>query len=188
MTLRLLPVALLLASLPVSLHAQQKLTLDPAHSEVHFTLGGNLHATHGTFTLQSGEIAFDPANGSASGAIAVDALSGQSGDSARDHRMTDEILHAPDFKAVTFAPTRFTGTFNPTGDSVLNVHGTFTLLGKPHEIDVPMKITAGGGQLHATGSFTVPYVQWGLKDPSNFVFRVEKLVQIDLALTGALHH
>lgn len=188
MSNRLLPIALLFAALSASLQAQQKLTLDPAHSEVHFTLDGNLHATHGTFNLQSGEIDFDPATGKASGVIAVDALSGQSGDSARDRRMTDEILHAPDFKAVSFTPTHFTGTFNPTGDSTLNIHGTFTLLNKPHEIDVPMKITVSGGQLHATGSFIVPYVQWGLKDPSTFVFRVAKQVQIDLVLSGALHH
>lgn len=106
----------------------------------------------------------------------------------RDHRMTDDELKAPDFKTITFAPTHFTGTFNPTGDSALQVHGTFTLLGTPHEIDVPMQVQVNGDQFHAVGSFPVPYVQWGLKNPSTFMIKVNKEVQIDLSLMGTLHH
>ncbi len=174
------------ASTP-ALHAQEKLSLDPAHSEVHFTLGDVLHVVHGTFNIQQGDIDFDPATGKTTGAIVVDALSGQSGNSARDHRMTNDELKAPAFKTIAFAPTHFTGTFNPTGDSTLIVYGLFTLLGTSHEIDVPMKVQVSGGQLHTTGSFAIPYVKWGLKDPSTFVLRVNKEVQIDLSLSGTLH-
>ena len=179
--------ALLLLAAPFALQAQQKLTLDPTHSEVHFTLSDTLHTVHGAFHIQQGEIAFDPATGKASGSIVVDALSGQSGNSTRDHRMTDDELKASTFKTIIFAPTTFTGTFNPAGDSTLQVLGTFTLLGTPHEIEVPMKIHATADQLQATGTFAVPYIQWGLKDPSTFVIHVNKEVQIDLALTGTLH-
>jgi polyisoprenoid-binding protein YceI len=183
---RLLRTTLLILATPL-LYAQQKLTLDPAHSEIHFTVDTTLHTVHGAFTLQPAEIAFDPATGTASGTIEANALSGQSGDSARDRRMSDEILKAPIYKTIAFAPASFTGAFNPAGDSTLQVHGTFTLLGKPHEITVPMKLTAAGATLHATGTFSIPYIQWGLKDPSTFVFRVKKEVQIDLVLTGTLH-
>ncbi|MEI9979630.1 MAG: YceI family protein [Edaphobacter sp.] len=171
-----------------TLQAQQKLTLDPASSEVHFTLSDTLHTVHGTFHIQQGEIAFDPATGKSTGSIVVDALSGQSGNATRDHRMTDDELKASTYKTITFAPTSFTGTFNPAGDSTLQVHGTFTLLGTPHEIAVPMKLHATADQLQATGTFAVPYIQWGLKDPGTFMIHVNKDVQIDLALTGTLHH
>jgi polyisoprenoid-binding protein YceI len=177
---------LLIAATP-SLQAQQILTLDSAHSEVHFTLSDTIHTVHGTFHIQQGEIAFDLATGKSSGSIIVDALSGQSGNSTRDHRMTDDELKASTYKTISFAPTSFAGTFNPTGDSNLLVHGTFTLLGTAHPIDVPMKIHASGNQLHATGTFTIPYVQWGLKDPSTFMIHVNKDVQIELTLTGTLH-
>ena len=102
--------------------------------------------------------------------------------------MTNDELKAPDYKTVAFAPTRFSGTFNPTGDSTLQVHGLFTLTGTPHEIDVPMQVQVNGEQIHAVGSFVIPYVQWGLKDPSTFMIHVNKEVHVDLDLSGTLRH
>lgn len=187
MTARL-ALALLCASFfAATLHAQETISLDPAHSEVHFTLGDVLHTVRGTFTVQKGEIQFDPATGKASGTIVVDAASGQSGNSTRDRRMTKDQLKTSQYATVTFAPDHFTGAFSSAGDSALTVHGIFTLLGVAHPIDVPMKIHTAGDQLQATGSFTVPYVKWGLKDPSTLMLRVSKEVQIDLSLKGALH-
>ena len=171
-----------------TLRAQETISLNPAQSEIHFALGDVLHVVHGTFTIQNGEIQFFPATGKASGGIVVDAASGQSGNSTRDHRMTNDELKASEYKTVTFAPTQVTGAFNPSGDSTLTVHGLFTLLGTAHAIDVPMKVHISGDQLHATGSFAVPYVQWGLKDPSTLMLRVNKEVQIDLSLNGTLRH
>jgi hypothetical protein len=188
----LLRNAVLLIAAPAILHAQDKtqnkLSLDTNRSEVHFTLTDTLHVVHGTFRIQQGDITFDPATGKATGSIVVDALSGQSGNSTRDHRMAKDELKAPEFKTVAFAPTRFTGTFNPTGDSTLQVHGLFTLIGTPHEIDVPMQVQVDGEQIHAVGSFVVPYVQWGLKDPSTFMIKVNKEVHVDLDLSGTLRH
>jgi hypothetical protein len=62
----------------------------------------------------------------------------------------------------------------------------FTLLGAAHEIDVPMQVQVNGKQVHAVGTFAVPYVKWGLKDPSTMMLRVNKEVQIELSLMGAL--
>jgi len=189
---KLLRNALLLIAVPGILQAQDKtqnkLSLDTTRSEVHFTLTDSLHTVKGTFRLQQGDVIFDPATGQASGSIVVDALSGKSGNSVRDHRMAKDELKTPDYKTVAFAPTRFIGTFNPTGDSALQVHGLFTLLGTPHEIDVPMQVQVSGNQIHAVGSFVVPYIQWGLKDPSTFMIKVEKEVHVDLDLTGTLRH
>ena len=108
----LLAVALLASSM---LRAQQNLVIDPARSEVHFTLGDVLHTVHGTFHIQQGEVAFNRATGEASGSIVVDALSGQSGNSMRDGRMARDQLKAQSYKEVTFAPTHFTGEFKSSG-------------------------------------------------------------------------
>jgi phage host-nuclease inhibitor protein Gam len=49
-----------------------------------------------------------------------------------------------------------------------------------------MQIHIEGSTLAAKAHFTVPYVQWGLKDPSIFILKVAKVVDIDLTLEGSL--
>lgn len=63
------------------------LELNPAQTQVSFTLGNVLHTVHGTFKLKQGTVKFDPATGHASGLVVVDATSGDSGSHARDHKM-----------------------------------------------------------------------------------------------------
>jgi phage host-nuclease inhibitor protein Gam len=49
-----------------------------------------------------------------------------------------------------------------------------------------MQIHIEGNGLTAKTHFTVPYVKWGLKDPSIFILKVAKEVEIDLTLAGSL--
>jgi hypothetical protein len=51
---------------------------------------------------------------------------------------------------------------------------------------VPMQIHIDGASLTAKTHFSIPYVKWGLKDPSIFILKVAKEVDIDLALVGSL--
>jgi polyisoprenoid-binding protein YceI len=116
----------------------------------------------------------------------VAAASGRSGSEARDKRMTKDILFASHYAEVSFVPQSYEGALSLTGDSTIQVTGVFTLRGTPHELTVPMKVHIAGAQWTAKGRFAVPYVKWGLKDPSTFVLRVSKEVEIDLTLTGTL--
>lgn len=166
--------------------AQETYKFDPAQSQVHFTLVDVLHVVHGTFRLEPGSVVFNPSAGTMSGSIVVDALSGDSGNKVRDHRMTEEELKAPSFSTVTFAPKQFKGAIAPEGDSKIEVTGLFTILGSSHEITVPMQVHVDGNRCKAVGAFAVPYVSWGLKDPSVFGIRVQKQVSIDLVLMGDL--
>ncbi len=165
---------------------QQRLNVAPAESSVHFELGDVLHAVHGTFKVEQGTVRFSREEGPMSGTVTVDPASGDSGNGSRDKKMTNDELKAPTYTTVTFAPKHHTGVIHPTGDSAIVVEGTFTLLGAAHEISVPMQVHIEGTGCKATGSFTVPYVQWGLKDPSTFILRVGKDVKINLDLSGSL--
>jgi hypothetical protein len=70
------------------LRAQEMtLELDPANTRIEFTLAATLHAVHGTFAHRVGTIHFNPSSGAASGLVVVDATSGDSGNTGRDHKM-----------------------------------------------------------------------------------------------------
>lgn len=165
---------------------QQTLTINPSASSVAFGLTGTGHEVHGSFHVSSGTITFDRTSGKASGSIVVSAGSGDSGDKGRDKKMHNDVLDVEHYADVTFQPRSFQGTLAASGDSTIQVTGVFTLHGAAHDITVPMQIHIDGDNVTAKGSFIVPYVQWGLKDPSIFILKVAKEVHIDLNLAGTV--
>jgi polyisoprenoid-binding protein YceI len=171
---------------PAALAQHETFQVIPASSEVKFTLGDVLHTVHGTFHVQSGSIDFDRTTPMMAGSILVEAGSGNSGNETRDRKMSKEVLDASHFADATFAPHSYQGTIAPNGDSTIQVAGTFTLHGTPHEMTVPVAVHVEGGNCTIQSHFNVPYVKWGLKDPSTFVLRVAKEVEIDLNLVGRL--
>jgi polyisoprenoid-binding protein YceI len=159
-------------------------TVNPDSSQVSFSLSGTGHHVQGTFHVQSGSIDFDTKAQTISGSVVVAAGSGNSGDKGRDKKMNSDVLEVEKFTEVSFAPKSYQGTIAASGDSTIQVSGTFTLHGAAHDIVVPMQLHFDGANLTAKGKLTVPYVQWGLKDPSVFILKVAKDVEIDLALSG----
>jgi polyisoprenoid-binding protein YceI len=171
-------VIMMLGRVPLS--AEQKtFELDPAQTTVSFTLGDVLHTVHGTFKLKRGKITFDDATGQASGELVVDATSGDSGSKARDGKMHKEILESQKFPEVIFTPQKFKGTLTPSGRSHLDVDGQFTIHGEAHPMTLAIEADFGNGA-QADTSFDVPYVKWGMKNPSTFILRVNDKVQISI--------
>jgi polyisoprenoid-binding protein YceI len=185
-TARALILIFSLSVASLSLAQQQTFTANPSACDVAFALTGTGHEVHGTFHVQSGTIQFDRSAPKISGSIVVSAASGDSGDKGRDKKMHSDVLDVEHFADVTFTPQSYQGTIAPSGDSTIQVAGTFTLHGTPHDITVPMQVHIEGSTLTAKGKFVVPYVKWGLKDPSWMVLKVAKEAQIDLTLSGAL--
>jgi polyisoprenoid-binding protein YceI len=171
---------------PFALAQHQIFTVNPDASKVAFALGGNTHHVDGTFHVQSGSIGFDRGAQTISGSVVVAAGSGNSGDQGRDKNMNTNVLDVAHFAEISFVPKSYQGTVAAAGDSSIQVTGVFTLHGTPHDLTVPMQIHIDGTALTAKTHFQVPYVQWGLKDPSIFVLKVAKAVDIDLTLVGSL--
>jgi polyisoprenoid-binding protein YceI len=171
---------------PIAFAQHQNFTVNPDAGKVAFSLGGSGHHVDGSFHVQSGSIDFDRSAQAISGLVVVAAGSGNSGDQGRDKKMNSDVLDVAHFAEIAFAPKSFQGTIAASGDSTIQVSGVFTLHGTAHELTVPMQIHIEGSTLTAKAHFTVPYVQWGLKDPSIFVLKVAKVVDIDLTLEGRL--
>jgi polyisoprenoid-binding protein YceI len=164
--------ALVLAAQPATYQ------LDPAQTKVTFTLGDALHTVHGTFKLKSGNLQFDPARGVLAGQVVVDAASGNSGSAARDNRMNNKILESARYPEIAFRPDRIQGKVAAEGASDVRVHGLFSIHGAEHELTVPAHVQFSGSELAADLKFTVPYVQWGMKNPSVLFLRVGDQVEI----------
>ena len=170
---RLLPLVICCTSAPA-----QVMEFDPAQTAVEFTLPSVLHTVHGTFQLKRGSMQIDAATGAVSGEIVVDATSGASGNSARDRRMHDSILESRRFPEIAFRPTRLEGAVPQQGKATLQMRGVFRIHGADHEIAFPVDVEAASGRYSATLHFSIPYVEWGMKNPSTFVLRVSDKVDI----------
>ncbi len=164
----------------------QEATLNfaPAQTTVNFTLGAVLHSVHGSFKLKAGQVRFAPDSKAISGEIVVDATSGNSDNSGRDRKMHKEILESYLYSEVAFRPDRVEGKVLAPGTSLVQVHGIFGIHGAEHEITVPAQVELAPDHWSLSVHFAVPYVQWGMKDPSTFILRVEKTVDIDLRAQG----
>jgi polyisoprenoid-binding protein YceI len=158
----------------------------PAKTTVNFTLGDVLHTVHGSFNLKRGVVHFDPTTNKISGEILVDATSGHSGSEARDRKMHREILESARYPDIVFRPDRVDGQVATVGASAVQVHGVFAIHGAEHEITIPVRVEMGPGWWTASLDFAVPYVQWGMKNPSTFILRVDQSVDIKIQASGQL--
>lgn len=174
------------AVVPVAFAQEATLRLDPEKTTVRFTLEATLHTVHGSFRVKSGAIRFNPATGAASGSVVVDAASGETGNQKRDRNMHRDVLVSERYPEITFTPTRVTGAVQPQGESRVQVEGVLRLQGNDHPITLPFKVQASESELRATTQFTVPYVAWGLKNPSTFLLHVADKVELSIATSGQL--
>jgi polyisoprenoid-binding protein YceI len=182
----LLVVAAALAAQPVATATHElSLQLDPARSGADIVLSGNLHTVKGTFFLKRGDILFDPATGKASGEIAFDATSGKTGNGSRDNKMHKDVIESGRYPEIVFRPNRAEGTVATAGASLLQVHGVFTMHGAEHEVTFPVEVTFAGGTWTAKASFQIPYVQWGMKNPSVLFLKVGDTVQVQFYAAGS---
>ena len=180
-------IVLALATCAAAFAQPQELHLDfsPANSTVNFTLGDVLHTVRGSFKLKHGDVDYTFATGAVQGALVIDATSGNSGNRSRDHKMHREILESARYPEITFRPDRVQGSVAPAGVSTVAVHGIFSVHGADHEITIPVRIELSPEHWTAYTHFTIPYVKWGMKNPSTFLLRVSESVEIDIHAGGS---
>ena len=183
----LFAIALISLLAPSIVAQHQTFAVNPDASQVKMTLQTTHEVVNGTFHVRSGSIQFEDTTGSQmSGSVVVLAGSGNTGSGARDKKMDKDILRVDKYQTVSFDPKSYTGVLNPSGDSTIQVTGILTLLGTPHETTIPMLVHLARVNASAKAHFIIPYVKWGLKNPSFLFWKAEDDVSIDLVLTGTL--
>jgi polyisoprenoid-binding protein YceI len=186
----LLPIAVGAARSPqapaAATSSELLLNLDPDKSEIHWTLGSTLHTVHGTFKFKRGELRLNPNSGGASGEIVVAATSGDSGNEGRDKKMHKDVLESSRYQDIVFKPDRVEGKVAASSSSNVLVHGILTLHGTDHDFGVPVQAELSADHWKATAKFTIPFIKWGLKNPSNFLLKVKPDVDLELTMSGSL--
>ena len=154
------------------------LQIDPAQTKVEFTLGDVLHTVHGTFRLKRGSMRFDPATGKAVG------RAGGGRRQRRERQRRARPAHAHQragerpLSRDRLPPRPRGRRVAPEGTSQVRLHGMFAIHGAEHEITMPATVQAIEGGYSATAHFWVPYVKWGMKNPSTLFLRVNDKVEI----------
>lgn len=162
------------------------LVLDPAASKVGFTLPATGHDVEGMLAVKSGRISFDPQTGEASGEITIDLQNAQTGNKSRDKTMHEEVLETPAHPMAVFRAEKLRGAVAPSGASQVTLDGTLNFHGADHKMSLPAKVDVQNGRLKAETRFPIPFVEWGLKDPSIAFLRVQKTVQVHVSAEGRL--
>jgi polyisoprenoid-binding protein YceI len=183
------PAAALAALVTIPIPAvalERTVTLDPETTEVNFHLAATGHDVDGLFHLREGLIRFDTETGSASGEVTIAVASGESGNRKRDKTMYGKVLEGNEFPLIVFRPERVEGELAAAGRSKIQIHGKMTLVGVEHPVTLVADVEVEGEHLHADTRLTVPFVAWGLHDPSIFLLKVAKEVEVGIAADGTL--
>jgi polyisoprenoid-binding protein YceI len=181
-----MPVLFLLALVRPMMAVEAVFEFDPAKTLIEFTVSDPLHTVHGNFKLKSGAMFFEPSTGEAGGLIIIDATSGNSGGKSRDRWMHKNLLESDKYPEIVFTPLRVKGSVPSQGAFHVDIEGTMKLHGGDHVMTLTVQGETTNGETVTSTQFAIPYVQWGLKNPSNFLLHVGDKVTIDIKATGRL--
>jgi hypothetical protein len=100
--------------------------------------------------------------------------------------MHHDVLESERVPEIVFHLERVEGELVLAGTSDLVLVGTVSLHGEEHELSFPASVRCDGPRLAGTAHVAIPFVSWGLEDPSFFLFRVDKEVQVELEVEGSV--
>lgn len=163
------------------------LTLDPAETTVDFWLEATGHDVEGHLFLTSGRLEIGPTGGEggrASGELVIDARRAETGNRRRDRKMHGEVLESEAHPLIVFHAQRFAGSFPGADVGEVRLVGEMELLGRRHPVELPVHYALDGGSFTADATFDVPFIEWGLHDPSIFLLKVDEVVQVTVHARG----
>lgn len=166
--------------------SERTLTIDPATSKVDFKLGATGHDVEGSFRVEGGSLTFDTATGAMVGEVRVDAKSAKTGSDSRDNTMHGDVLESLKFPLFSFKAQKLEGHLADSGKSTVTLHGVLSVHGVDHALVMPATVDIAGNKASAKATFSVPFVEWGMKDPSILFLRVEKSVSVTVIASGSL--
>lgn len=111
---------------------------DKAHSNFYFSVDHIFSKVHGAFDDYSGEVNFDPANLAESKLVFdIKVNSINTNNTKRDkHLLSEDFFDESKSPTINFTSTKIV----KSGENVYDVHGIFTVKGKPYDLVLPLTL------------------------------------------------
>jgi polyisoprenoid-binding protein YceI len=155
-----------------------ELELSPERTTITFELDSTLHRVRGNARLLPSTLEFEPGGGAIRGNIAIDATSLGSGNGLRDGQMHGKVLESERYPRIEFVPESLAVEEASASRARVALLGTLRIHGGEWPLTIPAEVAAEGEGLRVVGSFRIPYVDWGMRDMSNFLLRVDREVLV----------
>jgi polyisoprenoid-binding protein YceI len=168
---------------------QRNITIhfDPAASQIHFRVGSLLRDLRGTFKLKGGALAIDPNSTLAQGEILVDATTAHIANPVKDRQMHEDVLETQRYPAIFFHVEHLRGQVpKADGSGDVIAEGMLNIHGADHPFQMKVHLVRQDDTVTAMTHFTVPYVEWGMKDPRGTFLRYAKTADIDVIAKGTI--
>ena len=125
--------------------------------------------------------------GEASGRVVIQADALDTGIDARNAKMREVVLLTSTYPEIVFEATGFELRQPGQEEMRFLLKGTLILVGDAHQIELETHARRrGDGSWKARADLSVPYVEWGLADPSMPLFGVDKHVSVEVKAVGTL--
>jgi hypothetical protein len=116
----------------------------------------------------------------------VDARSGDTGIARRDRVMHEEVLDSAAHPLLVLRPERLELAKRAADSLVGRLFGSFEVRGERHPLALAFDGSRQGERARVTARFDVPWVAWGLPDPSNLLLSVDKTLAVEVSAGGTL--
>jgi hypothetical protein len=100
--------------------------------------------------------------------------------------MHEEVLDSAQHPWLVLWPERIEVSRREADALVGTLLGQIELRGASHPVSMPFEGTRHGERARITLHFDVPWVAWGLPDPSNALLSVEKTLAVAVSARGTL--
>src|SRR5262249_42959700 len=157
-----------------------------------FRVEAPLDAIEGSTSGLSGELRFDEASwAEGTGKIRISLTGFTTGLTLRDEDLRDQFFQVDRFPEATFTLTRLDrhtqGPLVPGREGQADAVGTFSLHGKEQPVRIPITVllaeTSGSRELQVSGTFDVPFTEYGIPRPARLFLKLGTVAKVHFEAT-----
>jgi polyisoprenoid-binding protein YceI len=120
----------------------------------------------------------------AAGEIVVDATSARTGLGLRDRTLHRDVLESERYPLIVFRAERLRVLSRDAQGARVEVAGVLEMHGERHPLLLPARVATADGRVAIEASFRVTYVDWGMRDYSTLILRVDRHVDVTVEASG----